>query len=91
MTNNLFNGKNAEQQALHYLVAHGLKHLDSNYYCKGGEIDLIMNDAEQLVFVEVRYRSRSDYGSFCRRISYCSQTTEIDHRSPALSNDIRTG
>lgn len=73
MTNNLFNGKNAEQQALHYLVAHGLKHLDSNYYCKGGEIDLIMNDAEQLVFVEVRYRSRSDYGSAAESVTVAKQ------------------
>jgi len=30
--------------------------LKKNYRCRNGEIDLIMQDKDQLVFVEVRYR-----------------------------------
>ena len=51
-----------EQQALALLQRHGLRHLASNFRCKGGEIDLIMADGAQLVFVEVRHRSSSAFG-----------------------------
>ncbi len=37
--------------------------LARNVHCRMGEIDLIMRDGATLVFVEVRYRSRSRYGS----------------------------
>jgi len=34
-----------------------------NYHCRFGEIDLIMQDNKTLVFVEVRLRSNSKFGS----------------------------
>ncbi len=34
-----------------------------NYTCRGGEIDLVCEHGEALVFVEVRARSRSDFGT----------------------------
>ena len=34
-----------------------------NYRCRTGEIDLIMQDGDELVFVEVKYRSKSQHGS----------------------------
>ncbi len=59
-------GQSAEDSALHYLQAAGLRLVERNYRTPGrggGEIDLIMRDAEgTLVFVEVRSRSREDYG-----------------------------
>jgi putative endonuclease len=55
-------GKVAEQLVCDYLKQHGLKFITANYQCKCGEIDLIMRDAEVLVFVEVRHRKFSDYG-----------------------------
>ncbi|WP_416306187.1 YraN family protein [Neptunicella sp. SCSIO 80796] len=55
-------GQQAEQLACRYLQEHGLKLRQSNYHCRRGEIDLIMTDAEQLVFVEVKYRSQSSHG-----------------------------
>jgi putative endonuclease len=33
-----------------------------NWRCAGGELDLVMRAADTLVLVEVRKRSRSDYG-----------------------------
>ncbi len=53
----------AEQQAAHYLEQQGLIVNTRNYLCKSGEIDLVMNDGELLVFIEVRQRNSQYYGS----------------------------
>ncbi len=55
-------GNRAEQLALRYLLKQGLKHLESNFRSRYGEIDLIMLDQETLVFIEVRYRKQSFHG-----------------------------
>jgi putative endonuclease len=56
-------GKQAEQQACHFLEREGLRLLTQNYRCKSGEIDLIMQDNTCVVFVEVRVRNNPNYGS----------------------------
>jgi putative endonuclease len=38
------------------------RHFERNFRIRGGEIDLICRDGKVLVFVEVRQRSRSDFG-----------------------------
>lgn len=53
----------AEQHAARYLATAGLRELERNYRCPGGEIDLIMEEGEVLVFVEVRYRRHERHGS----------------------------
>jgi len=55
-------GNKAEQRALRYLLDQGLKHLESNFRSRFGEIDLILQDRETLVFVEVRYRKQASHG-----------------------------
>lgn len=59
-------GDAAEERALDYLVARGLRPVARNYRTPGrggGEIDLIMRDTDStLVFVEVRKRARADFG-----------------------------
>ena len=55
-------GVKYEQQALAYLKKQGLLLVCQNFYCRFGEIDLIMSDQETLVFIEVRYRKNQDYG-----------------------------
>ncbi len=51
-------GKDAEKIAEKYLHQQGLKTLATNYHCRFGEIDLIMQNKEQtLIFVEVRSRA----------------------------------
>ena len=54
-------GVNAEQLAFRYLRHNGLRPVRRNFRCRRGEIDLIMLDAECLVFVEVRYRSEASF------------------------------
>lgn len=34
-----------------------------NYRCRSGEIDLVMQDYDELVFVEVKYRKQGQHGS----------------------------
>ncbi|MGD8587993.1 MAG: YraN family protein [Chromatiales bacterium] len=63
MALHLESGKQAEEQAKQYLEQRGLRLLERNYRCKQGEIDLIMQQAETLVFIEVRYRKSSTFGS----------------------------
>ena len=52
-------GKDAETQALRFLQDHGLRLLERNFHCRFGEIDLIMEDGDCMVFVEVRKRNRN--------------------------------
>lgn len=58
-------GQHAENIARIYLEKKGLKHYLSNYRCYSGEIDLIMLDLvkKEIVFVEVRSRANTRYGS----------------------------
>ena len=58
--NNL--GANAEQWAQQYLETQGLTNVINNYRTPRGEIDLIMQEGNTLVFVEVRLRSTSQFG-----------------------------
>lgn len=55
-------GKQAEDYALALLESNGFELVERNFNCRGGELDLIMKQQQELVFVEVRYRRRSDYG-----------------------------
>lgn len=74
-------GREAESCACSYLQQHGLLLLERNYRSRRGEIDLIMNDGKYLVFVEVRYRRGSTFGSGAEsvdgrkqaKISACAQ------------------
>lgn len=56
-------GDQAEQAACSFLTARGLRLLHQNYRCKHGEIDLIMQHRDTIVFIEVRFRSNPRYGS----------------------------
>lgn len=66
-------GSRAEQLARRFLEQHGLRFKQANFRCKRGEIDLIMQDGETLVFVEVRYRSNSRFGSAAESVDHHKQ------------------
>ena len=55
-------GREGENLAARYLEGRGLQVVERNFRVRGGEIDLICRDGKTLVFVEVRLRSRSDFG-----------------------------
>lgn len=62
-------GQAAEKSALDHLRQQGLTLLDRNYRTRTGEIDLILQATNLIVFVEVRYRSRNDYGNAAESIT----------------------
>lgn len=66
-------GRLAEEKALAYLVAQGLKLMTQNYRCRLGEIDLIMRDREYLVFIEVRSRISAGFGGAAASITYAKK------------------
>lgn len=66
-------GFTAEIYARDYLKNHGLTLITSNYRCRWGEIDLIMQDGNYLIFVEVRARTSSQYGGAAGSITYQKQ------------------
>lgn len=49
-------GETGERMAQAFLEGLGFRFLDRNWHCAQGELDLIMLDEEELVFVEVKTR-----------------------------------
>ena len=62
-TDKRIKGDDKERLAEDYLVtANGFSLIERNFLCKSGEIDLIMQDQDYLVFIEVRYRENREFG-----------------------------
>lgn len=70
-------GQAAEQAAADYLTARGLRLVERNWRCKGGEIDLVMRDGATLVFVEVRARGGMGFGGAAASITAAKQARVI--------------
>ncbi len=66
-------GDEGELCALLYLKQAGLKLVQKNFSCKGGELDLIMRDGKTLVFVEVRKRASMQFGGAIASITPVKQ------------------
>ena len=66
-------GQSAEKRAEIFLASHGLTLVARNWRCRFGEIDLIMRDDSALVFIEVRLRSRSDFGGAAASVTPAKQ------------------
>lgn len=56
-------GRDKERLAADFLARQGLRLIRANHRCRFGEVDLVMRDGACLVFVEVRYRGSSRFGS----------------------------
>lgn len=56
-------GRKGESAAAQFLTQHGMKLLSHNFRCPLGEIDLVGLEGKTIVFVEVRSRSTSRYGT----------------------------
>jgi len=63
-------GRRGEDAALRHLESAGLRLLERNYRCRGGEIDLVMQEGSTLVLVEVRLRSSGDFGGAAAAVDW---------------------
>ena len=70
-------GRKAETRAWQYLQTRGLHLLQRNYRSRRGEIDLVLQDRDSLVFVEVRYRRGDRFGSGAESVDRHKQTRLI--------------
>lgn len=70
-------GRQAELLACQFLQKNKLKLVVKNYHCRRGEIDLIMQDKQILVFVEVRYRKNKRFGSALESVNTQKQAKII--------------
>lgn len=53
-------GTEAEHICQKYLLNQGYQLLDTNYHCAWGEIDIIAKDGNDLVFIEVKFRTHGN-------------------------------
>lgn len=66
-------GRQWERVAERWLRRRGSRIIRRNYACRAGEIDLIVRDDEEIAFVEVKFRSRSGFGSGAEHVTPAKQ------------------
>lgn len=84
-------GKRAEQLAFDYLIDQGLFPVARNFYCRGGEIDLIMLDDDCLIFVEVRFRMTDAFARAIDTVDARKQRKIIRTAAMFLARNHRFG
>ncbi|WP_319536171.1 YraN family protein [uncultured Vibrio sp.] len=62
-------GNQYETLAKRYLLRQGLRFVEQNFLTKVGEIDLIFQQGETIVFVEVKYRNNDRFGSAAEMVT----------------------
>lgn len=78
-------GKFGEDTAAEYLRKKGYKIVKRNYSCRLGEIDIIAEDENYLVFAEVKLRKNDRYGEAREFVNYSKQRRIIRTASLYLS------
>jgi putative endonuclease len=66
-------GGDAEERAARFLAGRGLEIVARNFRTRFGEIDLVARDGDVLVFVEVRHRTRDDFGDGAESVTGSKQ------------------
>lgn len=69
----LLKGETAEHLAMKKVEEAGLQVIERNFNSRFGEIDLICQDKNQLVFIEVRYRANSRFGGAAASVTPAKQ------------------
>jgi putative endonuclease len=66
-------GRTGEELALKYLLQLDYTLVCRNYRLRSGEIDLIMQDSATLVFIEVRSKTSTDFGTPLETIDFAKR------------------
>jgi putative endonuclease len=56
-------GKLGEKMAQKFLKKRGYRVRETNFHCRGGEIDIVAQQRDCLVFIEVRTKRSLDFGT----------------------------
>ena len=83
-------GAAAESRAAKFLEQAGLRLVARNYRCLHGEIDLIMEHDQTVVFVEVRLRARDDFGTPAETVDQRKQSRLRATAEHYLQHDQRS-
>jgi putative endonuclease len=82
----------AEEIAWQHIQQQGWQLVERNFFCKGGELDIIARKGQILAFIEVKYRKRQIMGGAIASLSRTKQRYLIHsakvflQRFPSLSN-----
>ena len=66
-------GRHWELEAERWLRRRGATIIRRNFTCRTGEIDIVARDGEEIAFVEVKFRSRSGFGSGAEHVTFTKQ------------------
>jgi putative endonuclease len=66
-------GDRGERAAARFLRRRGFTIVERNYRCRFGEIDLIAIERDTVVFIEVKTRTRRDYGEPIEAVDWHKQ------------------
>ena len=83
-------GQLAEQNACEFLQSRGLQVVTRNYRCQFGEIDLIMRQHLEFIFVEVRLRNNKWHADALESVDACKQGKIIRTASHFLQSSKLT-
>ncbi len=81
-------GDSAEKSAKRFLKKQGLKFITNNYRTRYGEIDLIMQQQDTLVFIEVRLRNNPHYGTGAESVTLSKQRCIIHAAHQYLQQEV---
>ncbi|WP_261816640.1 YraN family protein [Vibrio gallicus] len=83
-------GQQYETQALQFLQGQGLTLVERNFRAKCGEIDLIMLENDEIIFVEVKYRSHTNFGVASESVTRAKQSKLIKTAQIWLSTNKKS-
>lgn len=84
-------GKWGEEKATQFLIRKGVKIIDRNQRTPYGELDIIAQDGEQIIFVEVKMRSSNSLGYPEDAVDYRKEQHLINSAEEYLTNHPELG
>ena len=84
-------GADAERTAARYLHSKGFNIIKMNYRIRGGEIDIVAELDECIVFVEVKYRENTSYGLPRESVGYNKQQRLIKAATMYIAKNNLSG
>lgn len=83
-----FLGNKGEDYAVKLLKKEHYKIIERNFTVRGGEIDIIASDSGTLVFVEVKMRKNSDYGTPGEFVTFGKQKSLFMPQTATLKSTL---